>query len=114
MDALKHLWPLPVGFILGLILVPLLMRWVLLLLGSIGRLPLRLGSASQRPRAVGLRLTIVHPVPWLVLAGLVFGIRAVISSPDRAEWLWFLAGIASAPMLNAALIYASIRRQRKR
>ena len=83
-------------------------------LGAMGRLPRNLGSPSQRPRAVGIGLAILHPVPWLILFGLVFGIPRAIASPARAEWLWFLVGVVSAPALNAVLIYASIRRQRKR
>ena len=110
----SHLWPLPIGFVLSLFTVPLLMRWVLLVLGAMGRLPRNLGSPSQRPRAVGIGLAILHPVPWLILLGLVFGIPRAIASPARAEWLFFLVGVVCAPALNAVLIYASIRRRRKR
>lgn len=113
MHALSHLWLLPLGFIAGLLAVPLLMRWVLLLLGTIGKLPPQLGSASQRPRTVGIRLAIAHPVPWLLLLGLAFGIPRIVASPSRAAWLWFLAGAVAAPAINAALVYASIRRARR-
>ena len=114
MDALSHIWPLPLGFFAGLIAVPLLMRWVLLLLGAIGKLPPQLGSASQRPRAIGIGLAIAHPVPWLLLLGLAFGIPRIVASPSRAEWLWLLAGVVAAPAINAAMVYASIRRVRRK
>ena len=112
MDALSKIWPLPIGFVAGLAAVPLVMKWILLLLGSIGKLPSRLGSASQRPGAVGIGLTLAHPVPWLLLLGLAFGIPRIIASPWRTQWLWFVAGLVSAPALNAALVYAAIRRAR--
>ena len=114
MDALLRLWPLPLGFILGLVAVPLLFRWLLLVLASFGRLPPNLGTEAQRPRKAGVALAIAHPVPWLVLLALVIGVPRLIASPARAEWLWFAVGVLAAPALNGILVYRAVRRARAR
>jgi hypothetical protein len=114
MHALSQLWPLPLGFIAGLIAVPLVFRWLLLLLASVGKLPPNLGKASQRPEKVGLALAIGHPVPWLLLLLLGLGIPRIIESPDRGEWIWFLVGVFAAPGLNAVMVFLALRRARLR
>ncbi len=114
MEALSHLWPLPLGFVAGLIAVPLFFRWLLLLLASLGKLPPNLGTPAQRPRKVGVALAIVHPVPWLLLLGFVLGIPRVVASSARSEWFWFLVGVVAAPSLNGLLVYLAVRRARAR
>jgi hypothetical protein len=114
MGVLSALWPLPLGFIAGLLAVPFIFRWLLLVLASLGRLPGNLGTAAQRPQKSGLVLAVVHPVPWLLVIGLVAAVLRVAASPSRAEWLWFLAGIAAAPLLNGVLVYRAVRRARRR
>jgi hypothetical protein len=114
MDTLQHAWTFPLGFVAGLVTLRFLMQWILLLLAAIGRLPPQLGTASQRPRAAGIALAVVHPVPWLLILGLAIGLPLILSSPWRAEWLWFLAGMISAPALNGAMVYLAIRRARQR
>jgi hypothetical protein len=112
MSQLTALWPLPLGFLAGALGVGIFMRWLLLLLAAIGKLPRHLGTPSQRPRQVGIRSAIIHPVPWLLVAALVFGIPAIAASPARLEWIWFVAGIVSAPVLNGVLVYRALRRSR--
>ena len=85
MNPLTQLWPLPLGFIAGIIAVPPIFRWLLLLLASLGKLPRNLGTEAQRPRRVGIALAVIHPVPWLLLFGLVLGVPRVIASPARAK-----------------------------
>jgi len=114
MDALLRLWPLPLGFIAGLLAVPPLFRWLLLLLASLGRLPPHLGTEAQRPRKAGIGRAIVHPVPWLLLLAVVVGVPALIASPARAEWLWFLTGVLAAPTVNGILVYRAVQRVRAR
>ena len=114
MDSLYHAWPLPLGFLAGVFAVPLLFRWLLLLLASLGRLPPSLGTSAQRPRKVGVALAIIHPVPWLLVLGLTLGLPRIIASPVRAEWIWFMVGALSAPCLNGLLVYAAVRRARAR
>jgi hypothetical protein len=112
MNEVSRLWPLPLGFLAGILAVPFLFRWLLLLLASLGKLPPNLGTPSQRPRRVGVVQAIVHPVPWLLVLVLTLGIPRTIASPVRAEWVWFLIGAVAAPCLNAALVYAAVRRVR--
>ncbi|MEI8297379.1 MAG: hypothetical protein WCH32_05065 [Pseudomonadota bacterium] len=114
MNFLSQVWPLPLGFFAGLVATPLLFRWLLLLLASLGRLPPNLGTSAQRPQKSGIFLTLTHPVPWLLLAGVIFGVPPALASAARAEWGWFLAGILAAPSVNASLVYMALRRARAR
>ncbi len=104
MHPLSRLWPLPLGFVAGLIAVPFLFRWLLILLASLGKLPPNLGNRAQRPRKVGIARAIVHPVPLLLLLGCVLGIPRIVASTARVEWIWFLVGIATAPAINGLLV----------
>ncbi len=112
MDSLTSLWPLPLGFIAGIVAVPALFRWLLLLLASLGKLPRDLGTDQQRPRKSGMRLAVFHPVPWLLVLGLALGVPQLLTSSARAEWLWFVAGAVAAPVLNGVLVYRAVRRAR--
>jgi hypothetical protein len=114
MTSLSQAWPLPLGFIAGLVAVPLLFRWILLLLASLGKLPQNLGTPAQRPQKSGLLLVVLHPVPWLLLAALVFGLPRISASPSRTEWIWFLTGMLAAPSVNGTMVYLALRRARAR
>jgi hypothetical protein len=114
MGSLSQLWPLPLGFFAGVFGVPLFFRWLLLLLASLGKLPPNLGSASQRPQKIGLTLAIVHPVPWLLVLGLIFGVPRIVASSAHVEWTWFLVGLIAAPSLNGLLVYLALRRAKAR
>jgi hypothetical protein len=113
MDVLSKAWSLPLGFIAGLLVTPFLMRWVLLVLGALGALPARLGTAEQRPRAASAWRALLHPVPALLVLGLGFGLPAIARSPARTEWFWFLAGLVAAPVLNGALVLRAYRTGRQ-
>ena len=112
LDALSRVWPLPLGFLAGLFALPVIFRWLLLLLASLGKLPPNLGTSAQRPRKVGVALAIIHPVPWVLLLGFILGGSRIIASAARAEWVSFLLGVIAAPGLNAVLVYAAVRRAR--
>ena len=114
MDLLSRLWALPLGFLAGLLAVPLLFRWLLLVLATVGRLPAHLGTRAQRPRRVGLMPVLLHPVPWLLLLGVAIGVPGLLASSARVEWLGFLAGLLAAPAVNGLLVYRALRRTRAR
>jgi len=113
MDALAKVWPLPLGFLAGLLVTGYVMRWLLLVLATVGALPPRLGTAEQRPRKATVLHALLHPLPVLLVAALAFGVPAIARSAERTEWLWALAGLIAAPVLNAVLVYRALRTGRQ-
>ncbi len=111
MGSWPSLWLLPLGFVAGVLGLALSAGWLRRVAVAFGR-----SSSQHAPRSRRWALLAVarHPVPWLLLLGLAFGLPRVASSPSRAAWLAFLAGALGAVALNAALVWIAPRRARRR
>jgi hypothetical protein len=57
--------------------------------------------------------TVVHPVPWLVLLGLPFGIYRLIVNTPAPPWLWFFGAIATTLIAMIPVGFLFARKVRK-
>ncbi len=114
MGTWLNLWLLPLGFLAGVLGLALSARWLRIVAAALGSSAPASPPASPQRRRPGILPVILHPVPWLLLLGLVFGLPRVVASPSRAGWLTFLAGILAAAAVNAVLVWLALRRARRR
>jgi hypothetical protein len=50
--------------------------------------------------------TVVHPVPWLLIVGLPFGVFRLITDPPSEPWLWFYG--AAATSLVGIFVFSTV------
>jgi len=103
------------GAFAGLMSFVLISRWLRLALAACGIEPtpgLTKNSPHRSRRAAAI-LAIIHPIPWLVIAGIFVGIPHVLASSARSEWIWFLVGLIVAPTLMTAFLYSAFARAKK-
>ena len=80
------------GLIAGSLVVKLMIHWITLLLAGLGR------GSDNTPLPQKSKLTwhlifaVIHPVPWLLLLGVPYGIFHLAQDPPATGWLWFLGG----------------------
>jgi hypothetical protein len=102
------------GFILGMVVFPLLVRWVALLhttLGSHGGD--FLGPPKRRLLWAAPLVVLVHPVPYFLVGAVAVGglaLRGRISS----GWLWLLLGFGVYALFMAAMVAPILLRARNR
>jgi hypothetical protein len=96
----------------GLLCAPLATHWIALLLTALGK-PDPRREAARSGRVWPTILTVVHPVPWLVLLGLPFGIYRLIVKTPTAPWLWFFGAIATTLIAMIAVGFLFARKVRK-
>jgi hypothetical protein len=103
------------GVIAGCLVIGRIGHWVQLLLAALGRDPAR-PSLVVRPVQRGplFLATVVHPVPWLVLIGIGFGVHRLFGAPIAAAWIWFFCGFFFGPMFLLGLMYFKIARLRRK
>lgn len=112
MNSLPAFFAVVPGLMLGLLCVPLVTHWIALLLTALGKPdPRRVATPSGRVWPTVF--TVVHPVPWLVLLALPFGIYRLIVKTPTAPWLWFFGAIATTLIAMIALGFSFARRVRK-
>jgi hypothetical protein len=115
MDALPSFWTAPLGFLMGILAISRVARWLQGVLAlwagnSTGQSP-----SPRRPELLPLLLTtIAHPTPWLVLIGGAWIVHRLFVSPVTTEWRWFLVGFICGPAFAVALVYFRLRRARLR
>jgi len=105
------------GLSVGMFLTGFVVHWIALLLAALGRDL----DGNRVPSSPGRRwpivLAVVHPVPWLLLIGLPYGIYFLVTQPPPPGWLWFfygaLAGFLGSPLLAIYLVLRN-RSQAKR
>jgi hypothetical protein len=92
-------WPALLAFFPGLfagsMLFGIFTHWVTLLLGGWRRNPI----AAPLPltgRVWARIFTVIHPLPWLVLGGIPFGIYKLLTNPPTPGWRWFFGGMIAA------------------
>jgi hypothetical protein len=107
------LWLAPLGFLAGVLGLALSAGWLRRVAAAVGRPSPASPPAAPERRRPALLAVILHPVPWLLLLGLAFGLPRVVASPARAAWLMFLAGALGAVALNALLVWVAPQRARR-
>ena len=100
------------GFFAGNAATMFLTHWLSALRAAFGRGPV---SAPHRiDRLAVLMLTLLHPVPWMLLIGPWLGIRRLIFGPTIPEgWLWFWMGAGGWAIFIAAFSVLFMRRVQK-
>jgi len=102
------------GCLAGAIVVLLFSRWLRLLLAAFGKYP-----RSDRPPEGSSRIwatvfTIVNPVPWLLVVGIVVGIKHLRVGHPSAAWLWFWGATILTPLAVVWLSANAVRKSRGR
>ena len=59
-----------------------------------------------------LFFSIVHPVAWLLVLGIPYGLYRIISDPPSPGWLWFFGGMASSISFIFLLSTLAVRKHR--
>lgn len=98
------------GFFAAVISIPLILRWLRLVLGLFG---IRTGEPLNQPpkrRPWLLPLLLLHPSCWIFAALAYFTIKALLGGVTT-NWEWFLGGFYSGFLFFAALVFALYRRR---
>jgi hypothetical protein len=100
------------GFLAGNAAMMFLTHWLVAVMAAFGRGPV---SAPHRIDVVAaLMMTLLHPVPWMLLIGGWLGIHRLIFGPIIPEgWRWFWIGVGCWVFLAAGLSALIMRRMRK-
>jgi hypothetical protein len=102
------------GFLIGMFLLPLVVRWAALVHTVFG---LHggdfLGGPKRRLLWAAPLVILLHPVPYLVIGSLVI-IDFVAVGRASTGWVWFLAGLFSYSVVLTLFVVARIRKLRKK
>jgi hypothetical protein len=117
MDKILLTWTcLFAGFFAGNAATMFLTHWLRAVMAAFGRGPV---SAPHRVDALAvLMLTLLHPVPWMLLIGGWLGINRLIFGATILEgipegWRWFWIGASAWAIFVAAISALIMRRVRK-
>ena len=102
------------GILAGFIVVKLIVHWALLLLAGLGRAPDNASLPQRSKPNWPLLFAVIHPVPWLLLLGVPYGISRLVLNPPAAGWLWFLGGTALSVIATWLSACVVTRRSRSR
>jgi hypothetical protein len=83
------------GLFAGSLLSSLVTHWLALLLSGWRRNPID-APLPMTGRVWARILTAIHPVPWLLLIGIPYGIYRFLTNPPTIGWRWFHAGVVLA------------------
>jgi hypothetical protein len=102
------------GFFFGMIFVPQLLRWALLIQTSFG---LHggdfLGAPKRRLLWAAPFILLLHPLPYLIVGTVVFTGLAALGRVS-VGWLWFLDGFYTYALLMGVLLVTTLLRARRR
>ena len=96
------------GLFAGSMCFGLIVHWVTLLLSGLRRNPID-APLPTTGRVLGRIFTVIHPVPWLLLVGLPYGIHHLLTDPPAPGWRWFFAGMAVAVVGSVLVAVAALR-----
>ena len=89
MPAIVAFFP---GLFAGSLCCSLATHWLALLLSGWRRNPID-APLPTTGRVWARVFTVIHPVPWLLLVGIPYGIYRFLTNPPPAGWRWFFAGV---------------------
>jgi hypothetical protein len=101
------------GLFFGSMCFGLAVHWVTLLLSGMRRNPI----AAPLPtvgRIWGRIFTVIHPLPWLVLVGIPYGIHRFLTHPPAVGWRWFFGGMATAVVGSILIAVVALKRNSMR
>lgn len=101
------------GLFAGSMCFGLIVHWVTLLLSGLRRNPID-APLPTTGRVWGRIFTVIHPVPWLVLIGIPYGIHRLVTDPPAPGRLWFIGGMAVAVGGSVMVVLAVLRRNSTR
>ena len=101
------------GLFAGSLCASLITHWVALLLSGRRRNPID-APLPTTGRVWARILTVFHPVPWLLLLGIPYGIYRFMTNPPAAGWRWFFAGVVVAVFGTFAMATILLVRNRRR
>jgi hypothetical protein len=112
---MSSFWTLMPGALVGCLAAGRIGHWIQFLLTVLGRSPARPSLAvGPLQRGPLLLATVAHPVPWLVLSGIGFGVHRLFGPPISAVWIWFFCGFFFGPLILLVLIQLKIARLRRK
>jgi hypothetical protein len=103
MDSLPIARFLALGFFCGFLCYGFLSHWFRLLLMSLGNHPPKAIAPDARARRGATVFLSLHPVTWLIVLGLPWGLYRLTVNPPSLRWLLFIA-VALFGLLLPALI----------
>jgi hypothetical protein len=100
------------GFLAGNAATMFFTHWLHAVMAAFGKGPV---SAPHRVDLLAaLMMTILHPVPWMLLIGGWFAVHRLIFGPIIPDgWRWFWIGAACWTIYVAALVTLMMRRKAK-
>jgi hypothetical protein len=102
------------GLIAGTLVVKLVIHWVALLMTGLGRDPGSTSLPQKRMSIWPLIFAVIHPVPWLLLLGMPYGIYHLAENPPAPGWFWFLGGALFAIVATPLAVYIMLHKFRTR
>ena len=102
------------GILAGSIIVQFVIHWAHLLLAGLRRDSDSSPSPEQSKLNWALLFAVIHPVPWLLLVGVPYGIFRLVQNPPADGWLWFFGGIVFWVIACLLLAYLVTRKVRAR
>lgn len=97
------------GFFGVMMAMAFLTRWLTAVFAALGKGPF---SAPHKSDLIAVALTtLLHPVPWLLVAGAYFGGRRLLGPPLSEGWRWFCVG--ACLLFYAVLLLQILLRMRR-
>lgn len=97
------------GLFAGSMCFGLIVHWITLLLSGLRRNPIA-APLPTTGRIWGRIFAVIHPVPWLLLIGLPYGIWRLLTDPPAPGWRWFFAGMAAAVLGSVLMAVVAVKR----
>ena len=91
------------GFLAGFVSIPFFTHWLRLVLTAMGKHPGMDPSPTPKRRAAAVAFAILHPVLWLLLLGLPYGLWRLYAGSVATNWQWFF-GSAVATLFGVFLL----------
>mgnify|MGYP001603485717 CR=1 FL=1 len=113
MNGLPAFVALLPGLLAGSLVLSIFTHWVTLLLSGWRRNPID-APLPLTGRVWARVFTVIHPVPWLVLVGIPYGIYRFLTSPPAPGWRWFISGFVGAVVGTLLMAIIVLRRNRSR
>jgi hypothetical protein len=101
------------GIFVGSMCFGLIVHWVTLLLSGLRRNPID-APLPTTGRVWGRIFTVIHPVPWLLLIGIPYGINRLLTDPPAPGWSWFFAGMSAAVVGSILMAVVVLKRNSTR
>ena len=101
------------GMIAGSLCTSLITHWVALLLSGWQRNPID-APLPTSGRVWARVFTVVHPIPWVLILGIPYGIHRFLTNPPTMGWRWFLGGMLFAILGTYVAVWTVILRRRKK